>query len=134
VGVERVDRLQPPRLALGAFGGGPADGLPVGGEDDAGAGVAQFDPVAAGLPDVEEERLLNGVLVRSGLDVHAGLEEHVRGAEDVLPGIGREGDVVQSPVRAGPVLHVHEVVGLVAQLNQIAAGSPSSAAYQSTSQ
>ena len=42
------------------------------GEHQPGAGVAQLDPVTARLPHVEEEGLLDGVLVRAGLDVGPG--------------------------------------------------------------
>ena len=65
VGVEGLDGLQAPGLTLGALGLGPGDDLPVGGEQQAGPGVAQLDAVAARLPDVQEERLLDRVLVRA---------------------------------------------------------------------
>ena len=44
---------------------------PVGRQHQPGDRVAQLDAVAAGLVDVQEERLLDGVLVRAGLDEHA---------------------------------------------------------------
>jgi hypothetical protein len=62
--VERLDGLEAPGLALLPVGFRPADGLPVGGEHQARAGVGKFDAVAGGLPDVEEERPLDRVLVR----------------------------------------------------------------------
>jgi len=80
VGMERLDRLQPPRLALLALFLGPDDRLPVGRENEAGAGVGDLDAVAAGLVDVEEERLLDRVLVRAGLDVDAVFEKDIGGA------------------------------------------------------
>src|SRR5688572_9619738 len=52
VRVERLDGLQPPRLALLALGFGPDDRLPVRREHEAGAGVGDLDPVAARLVDV----------------------------------------------------------------------------------
>src|SRR4051794_17939266 len=64
MGVERLDGLQPPGLALLALFLGPDDRLPVRREDEAGAGVGDFDAVAPGLVDVEEEGLLDRVLVR----------------------------------------------------------------------
>jgi hypothetical protein len=82
----------------------------IGGEQQPGSGVAQLDPVATRLPHVEEERLLDRVFVRPGLDVDAGVEEHVGGAQDVLPGVGGERDVVQPAAGPGPVLCVHQVV------------------------
>ena len=66
MGMKRLDRLQPPRLALLAFLLGPHDRFPVRRQDQAGAGIGDLDPVAAGLVDVEEECLLDGVLVRTG--------------------------------------------------------------------
>src|SRR6185369_17910288 len=71
MGVERLDRLQPPGLAFLALFLGPDDRLPVGREDQASAGVSNFDAVAAGLIDVKEKGLLDRVLVRAGLDVDA---------------------------------------------------------------
>src|SRR5712664_3230309 len=83
--VKRLDRLQSPRLALLALFLGPHDRLPVRGENETGAGVGDFDAVAAGLVDVEEEGLLDGVLVRNGLDVDAVLEKNVGGAQNAGP-------------------------------------------------
>jgi len=80
VGGKRVDRLQPPSLALLALFLSPHDRLPVGREDETGAGVGDFDAVAAGLPDMEEEGLLDRMLVRAGLDVNAVLEKDIGGA------------------------------------------------------
>src|SRR5262245_15957425 len=79
VGVEALDRLEPPRLPFLAFRLRPDDRLPVGGEHEAGTGAVELDAVAAGLVDVQEERLLDRVLVRPGLDVHAVLEADVGG-------------------------------------------------------
>ena len=77
MGMKRLDGLQPPRLALLAFLLGPHDRLPVRGENEPGAGVGDLDPVAARLVDVKEKCLLDGVLVRAGLDVDAVLKEDV---------------------------------------------------------
>src|SRR5580693_2849080 len=90
VGMERADRLQAPGLALGPLGLAPADRLPVRGEDQPGHRVAQLDPVPARLVDVEEERLLDGVLVRPGLDEHPVVQADVGSAQDVLTGVGGE--------------------------------------------
>src|SRR6202790_4508913 len=68
MGVKGLDRLQPPRLSLLAFLFGPDDRLPVRRQNEPGAGVGDFDAVAAGLVDIEEEGLLDRVLVRAGLD------------------------------------------------------------------
>ena len=56
--------LQPPRLVLLALLLGPNDRLPVRREDEARAGIGDLDAVAAGLPNIEEEGLLDRVLVR----------------------------------------------------------------------
>src|SRR6478752_7043153 len=49
----------------------------------------------AGLIGVEEERLLDGVLVRAGLDHDAVLEEDVRSPQHVLALVDEIRDVVQ---------------------------------------
>ena len=56
--------------------------------------------VAAGLVDVEEEGLLNGVLVRAGLDVDAVLEADVGGAQHLVLRIDRPRRVMEASVRA----------------------------------
>src|SRR5690349_4267810 len=94
--MERLDRLQSPCLALLALFLGPDDRLPVGRENEAGAGVGDLDAVAAGLIDVEEEGLLDRVLVRSGFDVDAILEKDVGRAQDFLAAVERVGDVVEA--------------------------------------
>src|ERR1700684_2434686 len=81
----RRDRGQAPRLAPGSLGLGPGDGLPVGREDQPRTGIAQFDPVPAWLVDVQEEGLLDGVLMRAGLDEDALFEADVRGPQECLP-------------------------------------------------
>jgi hypothetical protein len=42
------------------------DGFPVRRQDQPRAGIGDLDPVAAGLVEIEEERLLDGVLAESG--------------------------------------------------------------------
>src|SRR5882762_11412857 len=96
MGMKRLDRLQPPRLALLALFLGPDDRLPVGRKNETGAGVGDFDAVAAGLVDIEEERLLNRVLVRAGLDIDAVLQKNVGGAQHVLAAVERVGDVMEA--------------------------------------
>src|SRR6516164_6567454 len=72
--------LKPPRLAFGAFAFGPNDWLPIGSENEACTGIDDFHAVAAGLVDVEKERLLNGVFVWTGLDEDAGFQKNISGA------------------------------------------------------
>src|ERR1700722_12059650 len=96
VGVEGLDCLQAPGLAFLALLLGPDDRLPVRRQDQARAGVGDFDPVAAGLVDIEEEGLLNRVLVRAGLDLDAVFQENIGGAQDFLAAVQRVGDVVEA--------------------------------------
>jgi hypothetical protein len=118
-----LDGLEAPGLAFLALGLGPHDGLPIGRQHQAGAGVGDLDAVAAGLVDVEEEGLLDGVLVRALLDGHAGLEEDVGGAQDLLARVERVGDVVEAALGAVVVEGEGEVVGLVVA-GDPAAGPP----------
>jgi hypothetical protein len=113
VGVERLDGLQPPSLALLALLLGPHDRLPVRRQDQPRAGVRDLDAVAAGLPDIEEEGLLDRMLVRPGLDVDAMLEKHVRGAQNLLAAVDGVGDVVEAALLAVVVACVGEIVALV---------------------
>src|SRR5215510_12079290 len=89
--MKRLDRLQSPRLALLALFLGPDDRLPVGREDQAGAGVGNLDAIAAGLVDIEEEGLLARVLVRTCLNVEAVFEKDSGGAQDLLAAVERVG-------------------------------------------
>ena len=84
VGVEALDRLQPPGLAFLPLGLGPGHRFPVRGEDQARAGIRDLDAVARRLVDIEEEGALDRVLVRAGLDEDAVLKEDVGGAQHVL--------------------------------------------------
>jgi hypothetical protein len=59
------------------------------------AGIGDLDPVAAGFVDVEEERLLDRVLVRAGLDIDAVLQEDIGGAQDPLAAVERVGNVMK---------------------------------------
>src|SRR5688572_23980326 len=84
MGVKALDGLQPPGLALLALILGPGDGLPVWREDESRARIGDLDAVAGRLVDIKEEGLLDGVLVRAGLDEHAVLQEDVGGLEHML--------------------------------------------------
>src|SRR5690348_6374951 len=113
VGVEGLDRLQPPGLALLALFLGPDDRLPVGRQDQPRAGVGDRDAVATGLPDIKEEGLLDRMLVRAGLDVDAVLEEDIGGAQDLLAAVDGIGDVMEASLLAVMIPRVGEVVALV---------------------
>src|SRR5882724_8700968 len=113
MGMKRLDRLQSPRLAFFTLFFRPDDRFPVWREDEASAGVGDFDAVAAGLIDVEEKRLLDRVLVRAGLDMDAVLQEDVGGAQDFLAAVERVGDVMKAAGRIGVIVRIGEVVTLV---------------------
>src|ERR1700758_929455 len=113
VGVEGLDRLQAPGLALFALFLGPDDRLPVRCQDQPCAGVRHLDAVAAGLIDVEEEGLLDRVLVRPGFDMDTVLQKDIGGAQDLLAAVERIGDVVKAPLLAVMVTRIGEIVALV---------------------
>src|SRR6185437_11993366 len=110
--MERLDGLKPPRLALLAFGLGPADRLPVRRKHQPRAGTSDLDPVAARLIDIEEERLLDGVFVRTRLDKDAVLKENVGSTQDVFARVECVGHVVETALGAGVIARVSKVVGL----------------------
>src|SRR5258705_7399920 len=87
MGMKRLDRLQPPRLALLALFLGPHDRLPVGREDEAGAGVGPLRAGAPRLVDIKAESLLAGALVPAPLHIKPGLPENNRGAPQLLPAL-----------------------------------------------
>src|ERR1700730_14828028 len=101
--MKRLDRLQPPRLALLALLLGPHDRLPVGREDETGTGISDLDAVAAGLVDVKKKCLLDGVLVRAGLDMDAVLEKDIRGTQNLLAAVERVGDMMEAAGRIGVI-------------------------------
>src|SRR5690348_10330743 len=84
INMERLDGLEPPGLPLLALGLGPADGLPVGRQDQARAGIGDLHTIAAGLIDVQEKGLLDGVFVRASLDFDPVLQENVGGEQHFL--------------------------------------------------
>src|SRR4051794_84544 len=121
MGMEALDGLEPPGLALLPVRLRPDHRFPVGCQDQPCSGVGQLHPIARGLPDVEEEGALHRVLVRPGLDVHAVLEEDVGGPQDVLALVDRVGDMVQARPPAAMLLGAGEVVGLVVDREPAAA-------------
>src|SRR5262245_56753391 len=113
VGVEGLDRLEAPRLTLLSFGFVPHNRLPVGRQHQSRTGVVELDAIAAGLVDIEEERLLDRVLMWTGLDVDAVLETDVRGTQDLVLRIHGPRGVMEAAVRAVMVVREGDVVGLV---------------------
>ena len=109
VGVEGLDRLDPPGLAAGALGLGPHDRLVRRVEDEVGAG-RDLDAVAAGLVHVQEHSLRDGVLGRRGLDRDVGVEEQVGGAQQLLARVDEPRQVVQPTAPAGVVGRVDQLV------------------------
>src|SRR5215470_5022365 len=124
VRVKRGYGGQAPGLALYSLGLRPADRLPVRSEDQPGARIAQLDPVAPRLVDVQEERLLDRVLVRSRLDEHSLVQADVCGSKDVFPGVGGEGEVVQPARSLRPVVGVDQVIGLLREMEPLRADRP----------
>ena len=94
MGVERLNRLKAPGLPFLTFLLRPGHWLPIRGQDETCAGVGKFDPVTGRLPYVEEERALDGMLMRSRLDVHAVLEKDIRRAQDIFALVSGIGDVM----------------------------------------
>ena len=88
-------------------------GRPVGPEDQARTRIGDLDAIAGRLVDIEEERLLDRVLVRPGLDEDAVLQEDVGGPQHVLALIDDIGDVVEPAGGARMVLGEGDVVALV---------------------
>src|SRR5699024_9830077 len=113
VGMEGRDGLHSPGLALRPFSLAPFDHGPIRVEDEPSAGVGEFEAIAAGLPRIEEEGLIDRVLVGAVLDEDAVLEEDVGGLENVLASIRREGQVVEAAAFLGPVIGINDVVGLL---------------------
>src|SRR3954471_15939549 len=64
-----------------------------------GAGVGDLYAIAAGLIHIQKEGLLDGVLVRAGLDVDAVLQENVGGAQNVFAAVEGVGDVMETARR-----------------------------------
>src|SRR5689334_2941551 len=108
--MKRLDRLQSPGLALLALLLSPDDRLPVRREDEPCAGIGDLDAIAAGLPYIKKESLLDRMLVRPGLYMDAVLEEDVGGAEDLFPAVERIGDMVEAARLAVMIARVGEVI------------------------
>src|ERR1700722_20115186 len=112
--MKRLDGLESPGLAFLAFIFRPHNGLPMGSQDQSGAGIGDLHAIATGLVDIEKKRLLYGVFVWPGFDEDAVLEKNVRGAQNILAGIDGVGDVVEAAPRLGMVARVGKIVALVA--------------------
>jgi hypothetical protein len=113
VGVEGVDGLVVPGLALGAVGLIPDHAGLVGGVDEAPA-RGDLDAVAPGLVAVEEEALGDVVLGGGELDKDVVLDPDVGGPQALLARVDPEGRVMQAPVgalRCVGVLGVDQLVG-----------------------
>src|ERR1700683_1166639 len=113
VAVERLDGPEPPSLAFFPFSLVPDDGFPVWRQNKPRAGIRHLDAVAAGFVEIEKESLLDGMLVRTGLDVDAVLEANIGGAQHVLAAVHRIGDVMEAASYAGVIERNRKIVGLV---------------------
>src|SRR5687767_11809077 len=96
VSMKAFDRLEPPGLSLLALGLRPGDRLPVRIENEARPRIRDLDPITGRFIDVEEERLLDRVLVRAGLDEDAVLEKDIGRLENLFSLIDRVGNVVKA--------------------------------------
>src|SRR5690349_17543689 len=113
VNVEGLDGLESPGLALFPLGLGPADGLPVGRQNQARAGVGDLHAVSPGLVNIQEKRLLDGVLVRAGLDLDSVLQENIGGEQNFLAAVDRVGYVMEAALGSSRVLGIRKVVAFV---------------------
>ena len=95
-----LDGLQPPGLSLLAFALAPYDRLPVGRKDQSGTGIRHLDPIAARFEDIQEESLLDGVLVRTGFNGDAVLQENIRRAQNILAAVDGVRHMVEAAARA----------------------------------
>ncbi|MNV87866.1 hypothetical protein D3C71_1820230 [compost metagenome] len=111
--MEGFDGFEAPGLAALPLGFGPGDGFPIWRQDQPCPGIGQLDPVARRFPDIEEERALDGMLVRAGFDMDPVFEEDVGGAQDVLALVGGIGDVMEAPVATAMFLGAGQIIGLV---------------------
>src|SRR5215831_1886414 len=98
--METLDRPEAPGLALLPLGLRPDDGWPVRRQDETRPGIGDLDAVAARLVDVQEERLLDRVLVGTGLDVNAVLQEDIGRPQHVFAAVHGIGDMVKASARA----------------------------------
>src|SRR3954468_7278360 len=113
MGVESLDRLEAPSLALAPFFLGPHNPLPVGRENEPRTCIGKLDPIAGRLPDVKKERLLDGVLVRAGFDVNAVFQENISGLQNMLALIHRVSDVMKSSVAVCEIACVGHVIRFI---------------------
>ena len=93
--VEALDRLQAPGLPFAPLGLAPPIGFQSGARINRAPALAT-STVAARLIDIEEERLLDRVLVRPGLDEHAVLKK-MSAARSRPRGCRALGHVVKRP-------------------------------------
>ena len=96
VSMETFDGLQAPGLTFRPVGLCPGHRLPVGRKNKARTGVGDFHTIAGRLPYIEEKGSLNGVFVGACLDLNAGFEKDVGGAQDILALVNSIGDVVEA--------------------------------------
>jgi len=100
-------------LALFALFLRPGNRLPVRRQQQACTGIGHFDPITAGLVDIEKEGLLDRVLVWPGLDVDAVFQKDIGRFQHILAAIERVGDVVEATFDAMRFARVGEIVALV---------------------
>ena len=77
--MKRFSRLHTPGLALLTFGFGPADRFPVERENQSRTGIYDLHSIPPGLVYIQKKCLLDGMLVRSGLDFNSVFQENICG-------------------------------------------------------
>lgn len=77
--------------------------------------------VSGGLPNIQEERALNGLYVRTGLNVHTIFQEDIRRAQNIFPCVRGVSHVVQARIATAMLLGAGQIVGFVVD------GEPASA-------
>src|SRR5699024_7613220 len=113
VGMKRWHCLHSPSLTLGAFRVGPVDHWLVRIQNQPCPGVGELDAVAARLPNVVEEGLVDRMVLGTISGVAALFEKVVCSFESVFACVRGEGQMVEAAALTGPVIGVYDVVGFL---------------------
>jgi hypothetical protein len=111
--VEAFNRLESPCLSFLSLRFRPPNWLPIRRKNETRAGIRNFHAIAAGLVDVEKERLLDGVFVRPRFDKDPVLEKDIGAPQYILATIDGVSNVVKATLHAVRLTRVGEIVALV---------------------